>query len=79
METAIRYYGILSELASLEKESVRLDSGMIADEFKKELIGRYPTFSEVPIVIFQNQKLCAEKSELIPGVEIDCMPPFSGG
>lgn len=66
-------------MTSLEKEFVSLNTRIIANEFKRELIAKYPAFREVSVVFFQNQKLCADNSELIPGIEIDCMPPFSGG
>lgn len=70
---------MLSEIVQAESEEVLIDGGLRPGELKRMLSEKYPDFSELSLVFFQNRQLCADGKELQPGTDIDCMPPFSGG
>jgi molybdopterin converting factor small subunit len=70
---------LLTDITASESEIIDLKPGSFSYELKSDLIGKYPAFEEIPLVLFQDQRICKGNTELIPGVDIDCMPPFSGG
>lgn len=75
----IRYYGVLTDLAGKTTDNMNSNEVSTFTELKDILEKRYPEFGNYPIVFFQNLKHCTLESTILKGVEIDCMPPFSGG
>ncbi len=49
------------------------------DDFKSNLERRFPDLADHSIIFFANGKKIESGEELKPKMEIDCMPPFSGG
>ena len=79
MTLTIRYYGILTDITTCEKESVVLSEKSSLDDLSSSLIRQYPGFKAHSIVYFANGKKIKSGDILTQDSEIDCMPPFSGG
>ncbi len=79
MIVALRFYGILTDLAGRNMDTLEIDDGSTFAEIKNLLENKYPDFSKYTIVYFQNANRCSIENIVKKEVEIECMPPFSGG
>ncbi|MGD2034666.1 MAG: MoaD/ThiS family protein [Bacteroidales bacterium] len=79
MEILIRYYGVLTDVTACESEVIKLSEMATLDELKSEIISRYPSIDEYTVAYFTNNLKLEDRNSISPGMEIDCMPPFSGG
>ena len=75
----VRYYGMLTDIAGCSEEEIRIDPESTVGTLQNLLNSRYPTFSSVPVVYFSGSRKWETGQNLTEGMEIECMPPFSGG
>jgi molybdopterin converting factor small subunit len=75
----IRYYGVLTEMAGKTADNLEISEETTFSELKDILEYRYPGFGNYPIIFFQDSNHCSPDKIVVPGKEVDCMPPFSGG
>ena len=79
MKLIIRYWGVLTELAGCTEEELDLNSGFTVTSLNNRLITNYPAFNGIPLIFFTRGKIINGNYTIPEGMEIDCMPPFSGG
>ncbi|MBA7517082.1 hypothetical protein ES705_09132 [subsurface metagenome] len=79
MKLVIRYFGALTDTTSREEEIIQMKEQSTLDDFKSNLERRFPDLADHSIIFFANGKKIESGEELKPKMEIDCMPPFSGG
>lgn len=77
--TTVRYYGILTDLAGKSSEEMETNGVNTFSDLQEMLKSNYPGFDDYPIVFFQNSRHCTSEDQVQYNVDIDCMPPFSGG
>lgn len=77
--TEVKFYGVLTELAGKTTDNLKIREGTTFSELKDLLENRYPGFGNYPIVFFQNLNHCTPDKIVVQEMEVDCMPPFSGG
>jgi molybdopterin converting factor small subunit len=75
----LRFYGVLTDLAGNITEKLDISAEITFADLKKHLEKKYPDLHLYSVVFFQNNKFCAMADKVTEEVEIDCMPPFSGG
>ena len=73
----IKYFGMLAEITGCTTEQLVIASKGIAG-LKKELLNKYPDFTNKDFRIAQNQELVTDTA-LLTGEEIAVLPPFAGG
>lgn len=79
MKVALRFYGVLADLAGKNMDNLGIKDGVTFAELKDLLENKYPDFRKYTIVYFQNANRCSIESIVKKEIEIECMPPFSGG
>lgn len=80
MKLKIRYYGALTDITNCENEVIELmDEQVVIEHLKFKLEKQYPDFANYSIIYFANNKKINDGENLTPMMELDCMPPFSGG
>lgn len=79
VKVAIRYYGVLADLAGRNTDDPGIREGAVFADLKELLEEKYPDFCKYTFVFFQNANHCPLESTVKKEIEIECMPPFSGG
>ena len=79
MRVKIHYYGRLTEASGCEEEEIILNPSSTLTMLESVLTDRYPDFNRIPLIFFSNSSKCEGNLPLNDGMNIECMPPFSGG
>ncbi len=70
---------MLTDIAGCTEEEIQIDSDSTVGTLENLLNSRYPSFSNVPVIYFTGSRRWETGQTLTEGMEIECMPPFSGG
>ncbi len=79
MKVRIRYYGKLTETSGCDEEEISINPASTLSVLEQTLVGQYPLLSRIPLIFFSNAEKCTGSQLLAEGMQIECMPPFSGG
>jgi len=79
MNITVRYFGMVQELLSLDKEPLAVDPDTSVKTLRSRLESRYPALSGIDFAVAVNQELAAEDTTLPAGAEVALLPPFAGG
>jgi len=79
MKLKVRYYGLLTDITSCEREILELNGAVTSEDLTSALYEKYQEFKAHSIVFFVNGRKPDQKETIAADSEIDCMPPFAGG
>lgn len=77
MLVTIKYFGLLTEAANCNEETIDFSGGRISD-LLDELYAKHPSLKNKDFQVAQDNELVSEEVKLT-GKELVLLPPFSGG
>ena len=78
MRLEVKYFGMITEWASTEEESIEVDGTSVAD-LKYALVKRIPQLKDISYQIALNQKLVNSEALINDADVVAVLPPFAGG
>lgn len=77
MDVSVFFFGQLTELTGCSSISIPLvdDTDLLDNELKQ----RYPMLASAKYAMAVDKKIIRQRTQLVEGMEIALLPPFSGG
>ena len=79
MELEVRYFGLVKERTSIDKEAFNVDPSETVTGLIMILRQKYPSISGINYQVALNNKLVESEVVIPEGSEVSLMPPFAGG
>ena len=79
MELVVRYFGLIKEQTSVDKETFEYRSDDTVKSIVLKLTQKYPAIEAVKFQVALNNRFVDSEVKLPEGSEISLMPPFAGG